>query len=435
MTLEFSCYALHNGQWVYCGLTAIIVTLADDEPMISRMLFYLSATFMFLLILFGCSAKTTSHDPGEFRNPEKTAADPMIFYKPTSQAVAGEAVDVTSTSTASTASTREKEAELLILEDRADPWIIRDGDRYLWCFTENDLGVALYATDSPMRLGTKHLIWQAPATGPFSQQVWAPELHRFGNRWYVYFAASDGNNATHLAYVLKSRTDDPLGEYELIGPLDTRGRGGGDFVAPASVPVSAALDTRGRGSDDDGESAWAIDMTVLEHHGKLYAIWSGWKTHEDIQYLYIAPMSDPATISGPRVLMCRNDDYLWERTEEREDAKGLNEAPQVLKRGKRTFVSYSCAASWLQTYKIGLLELVGDDPLNPAHWRKHPQPMLQSANVPGGRHFGVGHGSFLLDGPEPMILYHTKRSIRPGWLRDVYIRTFRFDENDFPVFE
>jgi len=301
----------------------------------------------------------------------------------------------------------------LVLLGRADPWIIKDeeGDRYIWCFTDRDRGILLFETDSPMKLGTRHLIWRAPETGPYSREVWAPELHRFGDHWYVYFAASDGRNETHLTYLLKSKTADPFGEYDLLGPVDTFGRGG-----------------------ENGDGTWAIDMTVLEHKGKLYAIWSGWKTKEDIQYQYIAPMSDPATISGPRVMICRNDDYLWERTEERLDSRGLHEAAQVLKRGNRTFVTYSTGASWLPTYKIGLLELIGDDPLNPEHWKKHPEPVFQSANSPAGRQFGVGHACFLLDVPEPLIIYHTKRSTRPGWVRDVYIKKFHFDENDFPVF-
>jgi GH43 family beta-xylosidase len=299
----------------------------------------------------------------------------------------------------------------LVFEGRADPWIIKDGNRYIWCFTDNDRGINLFETDSPRQLGTKHEIWKAPETGPYSKEVWAPELHRFEDRWYVYFAASDGNNETHRTYVLMSKTEDPFGEYDLIGPLPTCGTGN---------------------EGDDG--CWAIDMTVLEHKGKLYAIWSGWKTKEDIQYQYIAPMSDPATISGPRVMMCRNDDYLWERTEETPESRGLHEGAQILKRGNRTFVIYSCGASWLPTYKLGLLELVGDDPLNPEHWKKHPEPVFQAANTPGGRAFGVGHACFLLDEPEPLIIYHTKRYSRPGWNRDVYIRTFQFDENDFPIF-
>ena len=64
--------------------------------------------------------------------------------------------------------------------------------------------------------------------------------------------------------------------------------------------------------------------------------------------------------------------------------RGLNEAPQVLQRNGRTFIVYSCSASWQPSYKLGLLALrPGGDPLNPADWTKHPQPVFQ----PNHSHF------------------------------------------------
>jgi GH43 family beta-xylosidase len=68
--------------------------------------------------------------------------------------------------------------------------------------------------------------------------------------------------------------------------------------------------------------------------------------------------------------MCANDDYIWERVGEKPENRGLHEAPQVLQRGGRTFVVYSCSSSWQITYKLALLELrPGGDPLNPANWK------------------------------------------------------------------
>lgn len=292
----------------------------------------------------------------------------------------------------------------------ADPNVTWDGQRYLWCQTVNDLGVAISVSDNLTALGERHIIWQAPDEGPYSQQVWAPELLKLDGRWYIYFAASNGDNATHLTYVLESKSDDPLGEYQLHGPLYT-----GD-----DPQLSA-------------DNRWAIDMTVLDHEGRRYAIWSGWTTADsDLQRLYIAPMASPRKIAGPRIEICRSDDYLWERTEETADSRGLNEGPQVLKHAGRTFVVYSCGASWLPTYKLGMLELTGDDPLDPAAWRKFPEPVFRST----AETFGVGHGSFTVspDGTEPWHAYHAKQSRTPGWQRSIFVQPFRWTDEGLPDF-
>lgn len=293
-----------------------------------------------------------------------------------------------------------------------DPWIVRDGDRFLWCFMYGEREIAVHVSDSPTQRGEKHVVWRSPETGPHSRQVWAPELHRIGDRWYIYFAASDGDNANHRAYVLESQTADPLGAYDLHGPLYT----GDDFEGKT-------------------ENRWAIDMTVFEHADKLYAVWSGWEGTADVQHLFIAPMSDPCTISGPRVKMCENDDHLWERTEETPESRGLHEGAVILKRGNRTFMIYSCGASWLPTYKLGLLELTGDDPLSPAAWKKHPEPVFQSTDTV----FGVGHCCFFTtdedsDTPQCWMTYHAKRRRDPGWLRDVFLQPITFDAAGFPHF-
>ena len=47
------------------------------------------------------------------------------------------------------------------------------------------------------------------------RQLWAPELHQIGDRWYVYYTASDGQNENHRMYVLEA--DHPLGPYHCAG--------------------------------------------------------------------------------------------------------------------------------------------------------------------------------------------------------------------------
>jgi arylsulfatase A-like enzyme/GH43 family beta-xylosidase len=292
----------------------------------------------------------------------------------------------------------------------ADPWVVRDPNnpRYLWCFSDGNRGIGIHVGESLTSPGRRHVVWRAPAQGLLSQQVWAPELHFLDGRWHIYFAASDGNNKTHRAYVLRSESEDPLGEYKLHGPFDT-------------------------GEDGRTPNLWAIDMTVLEHNGKRYAIWSGWDGPEtDRQYLYIAPMKSPTELAGPRVRLCANDDFPWERTTPGKRGRGLNEGPQVLKAKNRTFVAYSCGASWLPTYKIGLLELTGLNPLYPRSWKKHPKPVFSSTEET----FGVGHSCFVLspDQSELWHVYHAKRDREAGWERSVFIQPMQIDKTGFPQF-
>ena len=291
----------------------------------------------------------------------------------------------------------------------ADPWVIRDPnyERYLWCFSDGNRGISIHTSKNLTTFGQKHLVWQAPKTGPYSKEVWAPELHYLNDRWHIYFAASDGQNKNHLAYVLQSKSKDPLGEYQLHGPFQT--------------------------GDTEEQNLWAIDMTPLEHKGKLYALWSGWDGPEtDRQFLYIAEMASPVKLAGKRVRICDNLDYPWEKTEGGANGRGLNEGPQVLKNGEHTYIIYSCGASWLPSYKLGQLELIGDDLLDPASWKKRKDSVFQSTKET----FGVGHSCFVKspDGSEWWHVFHAKRDPNPGWRRSIFVQPFKFAKDGRPLF-
>jgi len=295
------------------------------------------------------------------------------------------------------------------IAEGADPWVVRDpkANRYLWCFSEGNRAVAIHAGQRLTSLGEKRIVWTAPDRGPFSREVWAPELHFLDGKWHVYFAASDGRNANHLAYVLVSRTSDPLGGYDLHGPFET--------------------------GDRAGKPVWAIDMTVLEHEGRRYALWSGWdEPGSDRQFLYAAAMKSPTEIVPPRVRICSNDDFPWEFTLDGGKGRGLHEAPQVLKTDRRTFVTYSCGASWKPTYKLGRLELTGRDPLNPKSWVKHDRPVFTSSD----RTFGVGHSCFVPspDGSQLWHVFHAKRDRNDGWRRGVFVQPMKIGADGFPKF-
>jgi len=51
----------------------------------------------------------------------------------------------------------------------ADPFIVRHEGAYYWCLSENDLGVAICKSDTPASLGTRHVVWRSPETGPYAK--------------------------------------------------------------------------------------------------------------------------------------------------------------------------------------------------------------------------------------------------------------------------
>ncbi len=290
----------------------------------------------------------------------------------------------------------------------ADPWVIQHGGYYYWCLSEGDRGVAVHRSRSLTTLGDKFIVWEAPGRGPYSAQVWAPELHRLDGRWYIYVAASNGHNETHRMIALESPGDDPTQRFA--------------FKAEFYTGDDPSMQRRNR---------WAIDGTVLAHAGQRYFLWSGWADERDEQCLYLAPMANPWTLAAKRVRLCANDDFAWERVGESPSERGLNEGPQVLQHNGRTFVVYSCSGSWEPSYKLGRLELEGD-PLDPRAWRKHADPVFR----PTVTTCGVGHCSFTQspDGTEDWIVYHAKVSAAPGWDRRIHAQQFRWDDAGRPVF-
>ncbi|MDF4751146.1 family 43 glycosylhydrolase, partial [Vibrio parahaemolyticus] len=79
-----------------------------------------------------------------------------------------------------------------IIEQRADPHIYKHTDGYYY-FTasvpEYDRIEIRRAKTIAELDTTSELInaWYKPDTGPYSDLIWAPELHFIDNAWYVYF--------------------------------------------------------------------------------------------------------------------------------------------------------------------------------------------------------------------------------------------------------
>lgn len=240
----------------------------------------------------------------------------------------------------------------------SDPHVTKRNGRFLLCESQDDERIILSYYTGGGRWGTK-IIWES-----FQEhQVWAPELHQIDGHWFVYYAASDGDNRNHRMKVAGAAPD-PFGPYlfnECLGP-----------------------------------DIWGIDMTTFVWEGKRYAAWSGWENINDEfpQHLYIAPMVSPVEI-GERIRIA-SPEFDWEMS-----VAPIIEGPQAFKEDDRLFLLYSANASWRPEYSTGMLELIGPNPLNPWHWIKCPWPLMTNA----------GHGMIVDD----LFVHHRKMSTFPGW--------------------
>ncbi len=305
-----------------------------------------------------------------------------------------------------------------LLPSGADPWVTyREGFYYLMHTTGNGLKIWRTARIADVARGESKVIWTAPVSGPYSRDIWAPELHYLRGKWYVYFAADGGSNASHRIYVMECEGENPLaGEWHMKGKLA------------------------------DASDAWAIDPTILQDGSRLFLIWSGWEAAVNgTQNLYIAELSDPWTLKSPRVKIS-SPEYPWEKVgdltarRDPEENPGanlidpvhveVNEGPEILRHGDDLFLIYSAGGCWTDYYSLGMLRArAGTDLLNPASWKKNALPVFWQS--PRAHAFGPGHGSFFQspDGTEDWMVYHANSEKGQGCGRNRSPRAQRFTWN------
>jgi GH43 family beta-xylosidase len=288
-----------------------------------------------------------------------------------------------------------------IVAPGADPWVVLWKDAYYLC--QSGVGGSVWVTRSQrlpnLGRGDRRSVWTPPSGTAWSKEIWAPELHYLQGKWWIYVAADDGDNANHRMYVLEGDVEDPQAPFTFKGKI----------AAPTD--------------------RWAIDATVLEMPGgKLFLIWSGWEgTNNVAQHLYLAPMSNPWTISGERVRIS-SPELAWE-------TRGrplVNEGPEVLWRGPHLFIIYSASGSWGDDYCLGQLTWTEGEVLNPKSWVKKPEPVFTRTE----KVFGPGHCSFVKsrDGAEDWMVYHSAVSAGAGWNRRINIQKFTWNADGSPHF-
>lgn len=299
-------------------------------------------------------------------------------------AAAGTLAGVASAGTASAAVPRT-DAEIygvpqLKITQRADPFITpRIGGNYYFTGSVPQYDrIILRGSNTLAGLADapEAVIWRRPASGKMGGHIWAPEIHRIDDRWYIYFAAGDSDDVFRIRmYVLESAAADPLD--------------------PAGWVLKGQIATEW--------DSFSLDATTFEHRGRRYLLWAQSEPEIAVNSsLYIARMASPWQLATKPTRIA-TPTRSWEIQGFR-----VNEGPAVLVRNGRVFVSFSASATDAR-YGMGLLTADADaDLLSRASWTKLPDPIFTTN--PETSQYGPGHNSFTVaeDGRTDVLVYHAR---------------------------
>lgn len=273
-------------------------------------------------------------------------------------------------------------------DNGADPWVFMWNSTYYYMNTTGrNLTIWKTRDISDLRDAEKKVVWTPEPGKEWSKDIWAPELYRWDGKWYIYFAADGGENASHRIFALENPSADPLdGEWTFKGKVA------------------------------DSSDRWAIDADVFEVNGQHYMVWSGWKSVANgEQDIFIAHMSNPWTIDSPRTLISAPT-YSWEEHGNTPNGHvDVNEGPEALIHGKDIFIVFSASGCWTDDYSLGALRsTTNSDLLKRASWKKIDHPLLQTNAA--ARAFGPGHNGFFKspDGQQDWIIYHANPEAHEG---------------------
>jgi GH43 family beta-xylosidase len=267
-----------------------------------------------------------------------------------------------------------------LVERRADPFVTlpRDGMYYMTGSVPEYDRIVVRGASTIAGLATagEWVVWRRPPSGTMGGHIWAPELHHFNDRWYIYFAAGDSDNVFRIrTYVLESSLADPRD--------------------PSGWSVLGRLQTPWEG--------FTLDSTTFEHQGRRYLVWAQSEPEIAVNTsLYIAEMSSPTTFrTFPARIATPTRD--WET-----QGFKVNEGPAVLVRNGRVFITFSASATDAR-YCMGLLTADADaNLLEPASWTKSPEPVFTTNEET--HQYGPGHNSFTVaeDGVTDVLVYHAR---------------------------
>jgi GH43 family beta-xylosidase len=291
-----------------------------------------------------------------------------------------------------------------ILAKAADPWMLKhtDGFYYFMSTQHERLELRKATSMTGIAIGQNKVVWKPEENGPYSHNLWAPEIHRLANKWYIYFTANDGGgDDTRRVCVLENEAEDPMA---------------GDWVWKGSIAAEYP----------------GLDGTVMVHRNQLYFLYAGYGHYPDYgSAIYIIRMTNPWTVESNNVMLTAPT-LEWEK----QGGMAINEGPVILKRNGKIFLVYSASTTWSEDYALGMLTMdEASDLMDPASWVKSMRPVFHKSVENGV--FATGHNSFTAspDGTEDWIVYHALPTRNADVsLRSTHMQKFSWHTDGTPDF-
>lgn len=265
-----------------------------------------------------------------------------------------------------------------LVPKRADPHVFLHSDGYYYLTAtapEYDRIEVRRATSiGGLATAQAKAVWRKHSSGEMAAHIWAPEIHFIDGAWHIYFTAGRSDDIWAIRmYVLKNTSSNPLeGEWNELGRIVTNW------------------------------DSFSLDATTFAHAGQRYYLWTQTVPNYPGTSIVIARMSSPIKLTGPQVVLS-SPDLTWEK-----QGHEVNEAPAVLIKNGKVFVTYSASATD-QNYCMGLLTADATAELVDAKsWKKAAQPVFKSSSQ--NSQYGPGHNSFTTtpDGRVDILVYHAR---------------------------
>lgn len=243
-----------------------------------------------------------------------------------------------------------------IKQSTADPGVLRWNGTFYMVSTSGVPAFGIFASDDLVN-------WQFTGRSVFNgthpwgkDRFWAPEIHRVGNRFAVYYSASDDTGALRIGVATAD---------SILGPYTDLGR-----------PLVK-------------ESYWTIDVNFFrDDHGRQYVFWK--EDGGNTRFFGQEVDQSGTAFIGQRSTVLQKG-LPWE------GSKGI-EAPWLTKHDGQYYMFYSGELYSSPAYAVGVAR--ASSPLG--QYTKKGDPILRSSN----RWKGPGHNSVVQVSGTDYMVYH-----------------------------